>query len=842
MSKLRLPLLALLSLAGCGDDTSATDSGRDDGAVDGAVDAGMRDGMPDVMPDADVGCVIEERMWQPFSMDFTGPGASESDSSPNPFADHRLVVTFESPTGVALAVPGYFDGDGLGGASGDVYRVRFTPNEPGEWTWAVSFVTGDGVALDADASGTAMAPDGETGTVCVGLADASAPGYLGRGRLSYANSHYLRLGDGSYWIKGGADSPENFLGYAGFDDVEDLPGGAGTDGLEGGLHRYEPHVADWNDGDPDWNDGAGRGIIGALNYLASEEVNSVYFLPCNLEGDGRDTHPYVAPDDLMHIDLSRLAQWEMVFEHAQRLGIALHVVLHETEDGNENLHDAGTLGPQRKLFYRELVARFAHHNALFWNIGEENDYGADRQREFAGYIDGLDVYDHPTTVHTHVNRPADQYDALVGDPLFDLTSIQLSPNRAGEFTEAWRAQSAAAGRPWAVMLDEIAPANVGVTDMNAPEIRRLTLWPALMSGAGGVEWYFGYHNLPLGGDMRAEDFRTREEMWRYTRFARHFFEEHLPFWEMEPRDELLRGDGDVFVKDGSVYAVYLPDGDATLDLGPATGSLELRWFDPRTGEFAGDATTVDPASPIMLSPPTAGDWVALLEGTVSVGEPPMGDCDYRAVDGIVAFEAEDLPHSGDWRTASDPDASGGAYLEWAGAPSLPRPREEPLSVDIEITEPGLYRLQVRNEVGFGTSATDHNDTWMRFSDADAYYGTEGAAPTEDRVYPRPLCEDSSFIASIEAMSGVSEASCPAGASGGGYFKVYSSGALMWRWSAFTSDSDAHRIVVRFDSPGVYRFDISPRSDFHRLDRIVLHRIDLADAVVQGDAVGTTPCM
>jgi len=50
-------------------------------------------------------------------------------------------------------------------------------------------------------------------------------------------------------------------------------------------------------------------------------------------------------------------------------------VLHETEAANENLHDDGTLGVERKLYYRELVARFGHHLAVFWNIGEENDYG-----------------------------------------------------------------------------------------------------------------------------------------------------------------------------------------------------------------------------------------------------------------------------------------------------------------------------------------------------------------------------------------------------------------------------------------------------------------------------------
>jgi len=36
-----------------------------------------------------------------------------------------------------------------------------------------------------------------------------------------------------------------------------------------------------------------------------------------------------------------------------------------------NLLDNGELGPQRKLYYRELIARFGHHLALNWNLGEE---------------------------------------------------------------------------------------------------------------------------------------------------------------------------------------------------------------------------------------------------------------------------------------------------------------------------------------------------------------------------------------------------------------------------------------------------------------------------------------
>ena len=613
-------LAVLLVSCGEGDGTDAG-AGLDSGSADaGATDAGATDaGATDAgAMDAGNECTPEHVAWHPIELSFEGPSASETDDAPNPFTDYRLRVTLTTPNGATVVVPGFFDGDGRGGATGTAWKARFHVGEPGEHTWVASFVAGDGVALDPDAAGTNTSFDGATGSLCVGEPDPGAPGFLGHGRLDHVDAHYLQLADGAWWIKAGADSPENLLGYAGFDGAEDLPGGVPTDGLIDGLHRFAPHIDDWRPGDPDWGDGAGRGIIGALNYLASEEVNSIYFLPCNLGGDGRDTHPYVAPDDLSHIDLSRMRQWELVFAHAQRLGIALHFVLSETETGNENLHDGGTLGPERRLFYRELVARFGHHLALFWNIGEENDYGPDRQREFAGYIRDLDPFDHPITVHSHWNRPEDQYAALVGDSRFELTSIQLAPDRAGEFTETWRTRSAEAGRPWVVMLDEIGPAGIGVTDMNAPEIRRLTLWPALMSGAGGVEWYFGYHALPLGGDMRTEDFRTRAPMWRFTRIARRFFEEELPLSAMTPRDDLLSGaTGDVFMAPDEVYAVYLPDGSpsAALDLSGASGTFEQRWFDPRAGTFEASSSTITGGGSLTLgAPPSAPgeDWVVLI--------------------------------------------------------------------------------------------------------------------------------------------------------------------------------------------------------------------------------------
>ena len=58
----------------------------------------------------------------------------------------------------------------------------------------------------------------------------------------------------------------------------------------------------------------------------------------------------------------------------------MHFKTQETE--NEQLLDGGNVGVERKVYYRELIARFGHHLALNWNMGEENgEMGAVNQND-----------------------------------------------------------------------------------------------------------------------------------------------------------------------------------------------------------------------------------------------------------------------------------------------------------------------------------------------------------------------------------------------------------------------------------------------------------------------------
>lgn len=570
------------------------------------------------------------RQWHKVTLTLDGPQADETDSAPNPFVDYRLTVTFAHESGTPVYhVPGYFAADGnaanSGASSGNKWRAHVTPDRTGRWDWSASLVAGKAVAIDTAAIGSAtpVAPvHGLRGSFVIAPSDKTGPDFRARGRLQYVGRRYLRFaGSGEYFLKAGADSPETLLAYADFDGTRAArpPGTRAFIGKDG-LHRYQPHVRDWRPGDPTWGNGRGKGLVGALNYLASRGVNAISFLTYNAGGDGDNVWPFVARDDKLHYDVAKLDQWQIVFDHAQQQGLYLHIKLQETENddhagasggGRTRLDvrealDAGDLGPERKLYLRELIARFGYLLALNWNLGEENTQTPDQQRAMAAFIRTLDPYASHVVLHTFPNEQERVYLPLLGEAsALTGASLQNAHDATHARTVRWVVASERAGRPWVAATDEQGPADLGVPpDPGYPgwngldakghpvqtlhDIRKYTLWGNLMAGGAGVEYYFGY--LPPESDLDLEDFRSRDQTWQYARIALEFFRAHdVPFWLMEPADALVGNAGHDnsrygFAAPGRLYLVYLPrGGSADLDLSGADGEFSVGWFDPRRG-------------------------------------------------------------------------------------------------------------------------------------------------------------------------------------------------------------------------------------------------------------------
>jgi hypothetical protein len=597
----------------------------------------------------------ELKQWHKITLTLDGPFARERDNNPNPFTDYRMKVVFRHESGRSqLVVPGYFAADGgaanTSADSGNKWRAHVSPDMAGRWDYEISFMKGPGLALK-DGRGEAIKPwNGHQGSFVVAPSDKTGPDFRARGRLQYVGQRYLRFaGTGEYFLKAGADAPENLMAYADFDGTvshKNRQARAG-EAAPAALKTWQPHVQDWREGDPSWKGGRGKGLIGALNYLSGKGCNVFSFLAYNAGGDGDDVWPFVERDDKLHYDCSKLDQWAIVFDHATARGLYLHFKMQETE--NDDLNgpgaaqslDGGELGPERKLYCRELIARFGHGLALNWNLGEENTQSPGQQRAMAEYIRSLDPYHHHIVVHTYPNQQDKVYPPLLGtNSVLTGASLQNAWNQAHQRTLKWITESEKAGKPWVVAHDEQNPSDLGVPpdpgyggfdgkalskdgksyDLN--DIRKLCLWGTLMAGGGGVEYYFGY-KLPQN-DLGCNDWRSRDKSWEFCEVALNFFASNkIPFWEMKNADALVGNPSSqntkfCLAKPGAVYLIYLPNGGTTeLDLTQASGAFTVKWFNPRTGGALQEGTvrSVQGGSKVSLGEATndpSEDWAVLV--------------------------------------------------------------------------------------------------------------------------------------------------------------------------------------------------------------------------------------
>jgi hypothetical protein len=602
----------------------------------------------------------ELKKWHKVTLTVDGPDAHETNASPNPFLDFRMTVVFSHESGSPrYSVPGYFAADGhaaeTSASSGNKWRAHLSPDKPGRWNYDVSLLSGKHVAVNDEAASQSSPMLRVSGSFDIVRTDKTDRDFRGQGRLRYVGKRYLQFaGTGEYFLKAGADSPENLLAYADFDGTYSAKRAGVSredEAATAALKTWQPHVRDWSAGDPTWRDGKGRGLIGALNYLAGKGCNAVSFLTYSAGGDGDDVWPFISRDEKLHYDCSKLDQWQIVFDHAQQLGLYLHFKLQETEM-DDNRHgdrtsvptalDDGDLGIERKLYLRELIARFGHELALNWNLGEENTQSPEQQRAMAQFIRDTDPYDHHIVLHTYPNQQDQVYTNLVGDKsVLTGISLQNSWQTVHERVLKWISESAKAGHPWVVANDEQNPHYTGVPPdpgyagfdgtarpqsgsrpYTLHDIRKYTLWGALIAGGAGVEYYFGY-TLPQN-DLNCQDWRSRDQSWDYCRIALDFFmKNEIPFWEMECSDGLVgnpRNNNSKYclARPGEIYVVYLPEGGSTeLDLGTSSETFRVQWFNPREGGplQTGTVTEIQGAGQVSLGQPPNGpdeDWVVLI--------------------------------------------------------------------------------------------------------------------------------------------------------------------------------------------------------------------------------------
>jgi len=575
----------------------------------------------------------ELKQWHKITLTLDGPFAAETDMRPNPFTDYRMTVTFTHESGSpSYQVPAYFAADGSAGetsaSEGNKWRAHLSPDKTGKWNYKISFLKGAMVA-------TADMPWMKT------LVPFDGRDFRAKGRLEYVGKHHLQFrGTGEFFYKAGSDAPETLLGYEDFDNTVAMKSKVP-------LKKLTAHLQDYKPGDPTWKNGKGKALIGAINYLAGKGVNAFSFLTYNAGGDGDNVWPFVSRNEKFNYDCSKLDQWQMVFDHGQSKGMYLHFKTQETEnDDNAKGHDqgferidesldGGDLGPERRLYYRELIARFGYLLALNWNLGEENTQSIENRKAMSNYFFRNDPYKHNIVIHSFPNEQDKVYTPLLGKNS-ELTGVSLQNSWDAVFKQTlkWVSESDAAGKPWVVANDEQNSAAKGVppdpgyigfdaskVGYSIDDIRKQTLWGNIMAGGAGVEYYFGYQ-LPEN-DLVMEDYRSRDKSWDYCRIAINFLNDtKIPFQDMKNADALIGNttaskDKHCLAKTGEIYVVQLAYvNTSTLDLTACSDTFTVEWFNPVTGGklLKGSVKSVKggKVSDLGKAPFAANDWIVLI--------------------------------------------------------------------------------------------------------------------------------------------------------------------------------------------------------------------------------------
>ncbi|TWJ06668.1 DUF5060 domain-containing protein [Altererythrobacter ishigakiensis] len=583
------------------------------------------------------------------TLELEGPALDER-SGVNPFADVRLDWTVTRGD-ESWTMPGYFAGCGdaadTGCTGGNVWRAHFVPPLEGEYSWKVEFRRGADMAI-SPAPGERLAGNGAQGSFSVSR--QSEDPVRGRGLLQYTGESYYRFsGDGSIFFKFGPDAPENMLAYDGFD---------ATPNYKDFRKSWDAHAADLRTEGRDYlwgKDGSGSGLLGMFDYLVEAGANSVSMLLWNAGGDDRNVFPHLMAvtaeeyeqmepraqwnEGLLQdrFDISKLAQWQRALSYADKRGLHMHFKLQETE--NDSFMDEGALGRTRKLFLREMVARFGHFLALTWNLGEENVQHPGDVRHMASYLAALDPYDHPLVLHSYPDQKQ-RYRAFLG-PDTALNGLSLQ-GREDDISDLrfdvinWITTAKLAGKPLVMAYDEPGRADGGAgvdpdyPDDKLPSKRELELdpelfirdglWNALTAGANGVEAYYGYKTGC--SDLDCQDHRTRARLWREGQLALDFFRDHVGerAARMIAADHLTRPRDDfVFAEPGEFLVIVPGDEQSVLVTGGIEGRFRIRWFDRANGGAlqVGSVSEVENRqrnTPIG-SPPEGGSgkWVAVVE-------------------------------------------------------------------------------------------------------------------------------------------------------------------------------------------------------------------------------------
>jgi hypothetical protein len=491
-------------------------------------------------------------------------------SAQNPFTEVFVTGRFGQANQVeTLAVDGFCDS-----SDGSVFRVRFMPLEPGDYTYSVAYWQDN---LQRMQTGTFKAVNAKRRGIV--LADPAFPW------------HFIWKGTGEHYFLNGTTA-FLLMGWENEDVIRDS-----IDRLHG-LRVNRIRVL----------------LDGRTDHFWNEPIKP---------GQGFRSHlnPWVArhPDDVRNpgfdytrFDCSYWQKYERMLKYTRGKDMITSVIFGWNDTP---LHPTASSEDERR-YLRYAVARLGAFSNVTWDLGDDLDgFRDDAWTHATGtLLQDLDAYHHLATSHPMDNRHQDRV-----SPWFGMTSFQEWKRPLHDWMLEQRGQQARTGRITPQVNEEYGYEDhyPSWAPYKAPsasaDSNRRTAWEMAMAGCYQTTGETARRGTGMGPDTGGGwvNGRGDETMTMLKGYAHmvHFFTS-LEWWRAEPRDDLVDNGSFCLAELGRFYVIYLPHGgNVTARL--ETGRYEVMWFNPRSGE---SLSAPFAEGPIWTSPsaPDGADWAILL--------------------------------------------------------------------------------------------------------------------------------------------------------------------------------------------------------------------------------------
>jgi hypothetical protein len=521
---------------------------------------------------------------------------------PNPFTDAAIRGTFATAAGSQRwQVEGFADAE-----DGSVYRIRFMPPAPGDYTYSIDYRQG---WSKTTSTGAFHVRDGRRrGPVRIDPQNRWHFIWEGTGE------HYFFNGTTAYWLLGWQDDA---IVQSSIERLHRLKINRMRVTIAGRTMLYygEPVMA-------------GKKWTPLLTpWAASSSARAAHFLGRAGQRYGRGVASrlfetlanFGLADDIYHPGFDygrfRVAYWQK-FERALRFARDRDMIFSLVLDMNDSRAHPAPGSADEHRFIRYAVARFGAFSNITWDLGDDLDsYRDDRWTHATGtLIKEWDPYRHLATSHPIDNAHQDRTSSW-----FDFTSFQEWSRKQHAFMLAQRNEQQRLGRIIPQTNEEYGYEDHyplwSEPDSESADTLRRTAWEIVMAGGyqtAGETARRGTNIWPDagGGWMNGRGDDTMTMFQGYAHMADFFTS--FDWWQTEPHDELVNNGNYCLAKPGEIYAVYLPRGGSVAVRLPS-GRYEGTWWDAATGEKA-VLPSIEATAPLWTSPAAPGnnDWALLL--------------------------------------------------------------------------------------------------------------------------------------------------------------------------------------------------------------------------------------